>query len=247
MVERGDTVFRPAQVEAQLYVRNAGGLGIGQYKNHVLQAHQRRAREAEKKRHAAIRQQKKDAAARAAQTRGNPDIRGLRLGMTLAEVRALFADQVVEWQPKWKPDRKFQPYSSFDQVIRLADGSKIAATFTSPQNGSVLFVFVYEQYLKNGPSIDKLSADLKAKYGAPDRIRGGYWYYKLVSRAEKETLGALMQFDIRAEGKSRQVSYLRMLINDAGFGDFDKRAAYAARQEAKRREFEAGKSGAVKF
>ena len=43
------------------------------------------------------------------------------------------------------------------------------------------------------------------------------------------------------------VSYLRMLINDAGFGNFDERAAYAARQEAKRREYEAGKSGAVKF
>jgi hypothetical protein len=49
---------------------------------------------------------------------------------------------------------------------------------------------------------------------------------------------------MEAPGK---ISFLRLVVNDAGFGSYDERAAYAAELEAKRKAFEAGKSDKPKF
>ncbi len=169
--------------------------------------------------------------------------------MTLAEVWGLFEDESAEWRPPWSPTRKLPPYAAFTQGIRLNDGARIEATFTSPVNGSVLYVFLYEQHLRDGPSVETLLADLKARYGQPDDIYGSghYWNYNLVSRMQ-DTLGAFMRVHYRTDHEDpRKVAYLRLVINDAGLGRHDERAAAHARREAKRLEFEKGKSDKIKF
>lgn len=245
----GHRIFAPRLASAQYYGRRGEQLSVGSFENQARRAHEEEQRKLEEARKRAAREEKRRRAAEAAPGRGSPDVRGLRLGMTLAELRAHFADEIVEWKPPWKPEKPLPPYSQFEQELQLADGARIAASFTSPVNGSVLFAFSYRQDLRNGPPPAALAADLVQKYGEPDdRGSGGIWWnYDLVSSHPKEVLGAFMKVNYRVDRKSGRVEYLNLVVNDAGFGSYDERAAYSAKVEAERRAFEAGKSEKPKF
>ena len=242
--------YSPLFARASFYGKRGEQLSVGQFENLARRAHEKAEAEAERQRQRQAREDKRRRAAEAAGGRGNPDVRGLRLGMTLAEVRALFEDEIAAWEPPWRPERLPAPFRQFSQNIRLADGAKIEASFTSAVNGSLLYAFVYEQNLRDGIDRAKLTADLEAKYGKPDDYGTGgiYWSYKLVSRKPEETLGAFMKVTIRSfETGPDRIDFLRLVINDAGFGSYDERAAYAAEREEKARQYEANKSRKPKF
>jgi hypothetical protein len=175
--------------------------------------------------------------------------------MRLEQVRRLFADEIVEWKPAWRPERKLSEFSQFNQTILLNDGAKISAKFTSPVNGSQLYSFGYVQNLEDGPSVDQLKADLKAKYGEPDDVdwRGNVWTYHLVSKRPKRVSGAYMRIRYlpHSTGGDATVTYLAIAIVDAGLGYGDESDAYQAKLAAKRAAIKAQqekeKSNRVKF
>lgn len=244
----GHRVFGPRLATARFYGKRGETLSVGGFENQARRAHETEQRALAERRKREAREEKRRRAAAAAPGRGNPDVRGLRLGMTLAEVHAHFADEIADWQPPWKPERPLPPFSQFQQKIKLADGTRISARFTSPVNGSVLFALAYEQDLRDGPPPDELARSLVAKYGEPDdRGTGGIWWsYELVSRVDGR-LGAFMKVHYRVDRASNRVQYLRLVINDHGFGRRDERAAYDAKVEAERRAYEAGKAAKPKF
>lgn len=256
VIDRGDTVFEPKLAEASVDGIDTQAFKILHFENHAAIAHRREVREQEKLREKEADRQKRLRNKAAAEARAMPDVRGLRLGMTLQQVRTLFADEIAEWKPPWKPKRKLHPYAQFSQAIRLEDGAKITAKFTSPVNGSQLYSFGYEQTLRNGPSVDSLKADLKAKYGAPDDVdwRGNVWTYHLVSqRPERVAGGAYMRLRYlphSSEG-SAVVTYFSIGIYDYGLGGDDESDAYQARLaaeiSARKAQQEKEKSDKVKF
>ena len=194
IIDRSRTEFEPLIAEARISNRDAKSLKIRGYKNLALAAHQREVAKQAKLREKEERRLQRLRNKAAAEARGMPDVRGLRLGMTLAQVKALFGDDVAEWDPPLKPERKVNPYRQFTQKLRLRDGAKIDAKFTSSVNGSQLFSFGYEQKLRDGPSVDSLKAELTAKYGEPDKKdwRGNVWTYYLVSQRPKPGVGCLV-------------------------------------------------------
>jgi hypothetical protein len=243
----GHRIFVPRLASGSFY-REGDQVPLANFDNHARQDREEAERKLEEAREREVAEEKKRAAAAAAQTRDSPDIRGIRLGMTLDELHDLFEGEIAEWNPRWDPDRTLPSYRQFEQSIRLADGARVSATFASPVNGSVLFAVAYEQYLRDGPSLEKLVADLEAKYGKPDDTGGGgaWWSYELLSRVE-EVLGAFLKVNFSVERKTKKVDRLRIIINDAGFGSYDEHAATSAEREAKQRAFEANKSDEVKF
>ena len=252
----GELMFEPRQ--AQIWLSDFGGDPSTWSVNvrnlsAAIEAKRLRLEEErlEKAEHEARRQQHK----RAAAMRGMPDVRGIRLGMSLGELHELFEGESESWEPRWLPDRKMPAFTGFTQSFQLEDGAKITAKFTSPVNGSKLFSFGYEQTLRNGPSVDTLKADLKAKYGEPDEVdwRGNVWTYHLVSQRPKRAAGAWMRLRYlpQASDGSAAVTHFSIGINDYGLGDGDESDAYDARlaaaREAEARKTEENKSDKLKF
>jgi hypothetical protein len=256
VIDRGYTVFEPKLAEASVEGIGTQAFKILHFENHAAIAHRREVREQERLSEIEAMRQKRLRNKAAAEARAMPDVRGLRLGMTLQQVRTLFADEIAEWKPPWNPKRKFHPYAQFSQSIRLEDGAKFNATFTSPVNGSELFRFGYEQTLPNGPSVDSLTADLVAKYGEPDEVnwRGNVWTYHLVSqRPERVAAGAFMRLSYLPHGSdgSAAVTHFSIGIYDYGLGGGDESDAYQARlaaeSAARKAQQEKEKSDKVKF
>ena len=181
------------------------------------------------------------------------DVRGVRLWMTIEEVRAALGSEIESWDAGPTPVPAEAPYDRRSARAKLADGATFECEFTSAQSGSRLYVFVYEQNLRDGPTQEALLADLQKKYGPPDEAKdtGAYWAtYDLPSAAEPieayGPLGAFIAIHFRRDGGGR-VDYLRLVFNDASLGQHDERAVFEARQAAAREEFEKSQSGKAKF
>ena len=263
--DNGRWEFQPQIASASFYGERGVEVRFGQFQNHFRYLQARAAEEAERRRQEARFREQLQRSRDAAKTRGQPDVRGLRLGMTLAEVRALFEAELKEWEPPWQADRVLPPFRQFKQEFRLTDGALFRASFTSPVHGSVLYEFAYEQIFQAPIPGAELEADLRAKYGEPDKIHGGgaYWHYELESRRPDEALGALLKVHLTRDvavyetgdgkvrrvggGSSDGVSELRLVLSDGGLGSYDLRGAYGASVEAKRQAYEASKSERPKF
>ncbi len=244
----GHRIFAPQHATGSFYGKRGETLTVSNFENHARRAHEKEQRELARQQEREERQQKRKLAAQAAKTRGNPDIRGARLGMTLPELHTHFEREISTWDPPWDPGQSLPPFRQFVQSIHLTDGGRFSASFTSPVNHSVVFALVYEQDLRDGPTPTQLIADLEEKYGKPDETGSGgiWWSYQLVSHVE-ERLGAFMKVHFRVDKHTNKVEFLRLTINDAGFGSYDERAAYAAKRQADQRAFEARKSEKPKF
>ena len=244
----GHRIFVPQLATGNFYGKSGETLTVGNFVNHAKQANEEEQRKLAREHEKEERQQKKLQAATAAKTRGTPDIRGIRLGVTLPELHAHLKDESTEWKPRWDPRKPLPPFRQFEQSIRLTDGARVTTHFTSPVHNSVLYAIVYEQDLRAGPEKAKLVADLETKYGEPDDTGAGgiWWSYQLVSRVD-EGLGAFMKIHFRTDRQTNKVEYLRLIVNDAGFGSYDERAAFAAERQAKQEAYEAGKSDKPKF
>jgi hypothetical protein len=187
--------------------------------------------------------------AKAAATRTDFMVRGLRLGMTLPELEGKLGTEVVEIQPQRKPDWKAPAYYAYEETLRLTDGSKFTVAFSSPVTGSVSGMVMYEQTLRDGPLPEKLMADLTARYGPPDeRGASGWWLtWHLKSRVPvADNRGSFLKVHFRT-GSDGKVDYFRAVLNDYKFMMMDEQKAAEARREADRREVDRRKSDGVKF
>ena len=245
----GHRIFVPRLATGTYYGKRGETLSISNFHNHALKRHEEEQRKQAEEREKEKRRLAQLKAAAAAKTRGNPDIRGIRLGMTMLEVRDHLEDEIAEWKPPWTANRPLLPFAQTTRTILLSDGAQFTAHFTSPVNGSVLYAIAYEQNLRDGPPKEQLMGDLEAKYGKPDNYGVGkiWWDYKLVSRKKKEVMGAFMKVHFRYDKVTNKVEYLRLIINDAGFGSYDERAAYEAKLKAEQEAYEASKSDKPKF
>ncbi len=245
----GHRIFVPQHATGTYYGKRGENLSISNFENHARERHEEEQRKQAKEREREQRRLAKLKAAAAAKTRGNPDIRGVQLGMTISELRDHLNDEIAEWKPSWTANRPLPPFSQATRTILLNDGAQFTAYFTSPVNGSVLHAMAYEQNLRDGPPKNQLMAELEAKYGKPDNYGVGkiWWEYKLVSRKPKEVMGAFMKIHFRYDKVTNKVEYLRLIVNDAGFGSYDERAAYEAKLKAEQEAYEASKSNKPKF
>lgn len=208
---------------------------------------QAEARAAETERRDRERAEREAALARGrekARGRKHFDVRGIRLWMQFEEVQAALDGAGARWQSEPTPAPAEAPYHRRSARAELGDGAALRCDFTSAVSGSRLYVVVYEQNLRDGPTPADLLADLEAKYGPPDEAKdtGAYWAtYYLESAAEPiqayGPLGAFFKVHFRRDREGR-VEFLRLVFNDASLDTHDERAIYAARQDAKRREFE---------
>jgi hypothetical protein len=192
---------------------------------------------------------KQAAWAKAAETRTDFMVRGLRLGMTLPELESKLGSEIVEIRPERKPDWRAPAYAAYTETLRLSDGAKFTVAFSSPVTGSVGGMVMYEQTLRDGPMPDKLMAELTARYGAPDeRGASGWWLtWHLKSHVPvPDNLGSFLKIHFRT-GQDGKVDYFRAVLNDYKFMMQDEQNAAGARREADRREYERRKSVAVKF
>ncbi len=197
----------------------------------------------------AARAAKQAAWAKAAESRADFVVRGLRLGMTLPELESKLGPEIAEISPQRKSDWRAPAYSAYQETLRLTDGSKFTVAFSSPVTGSVGGMIMYEQTLRDGPLPDKLMADLTARYGAPDeRGASGWWLtWHLKSRIPvPDNLGSFLKIHFRT-GQDGKVDYFRAVLNDYKFMMMDEQKAADARREADRRESDRRKSDAVKF
>ena len=248
----GALKFEPRQAEITLYdlgrdpstwsvsVRNLSA---------AIEAERRRLEEA--RREAAEREAHRLKEERAAAMRGTLDIRGVKLGMTLAQVHALFEGDIESWAPKWDANRVMPAFSGFEQTFQLRDKATFEGSFTSGQHDSQLFAFGYSQTLRQGPTPEALRADLEAKYGAPSQThsQGTRLTWFLPSKRGDPT-GAALKASFKV-GRDGLVSYLGLGISDWELGHYDEQAAYNARLEAERQaalqKEEDNKSNKVKF
>ena len=187
--------------------------------------------------------------AKAAATRTDFMVRGLRLGMTLPELEGKLGAEIVEIQPKRRTDWKPPAFYPYEETLRLSDGSKVTVAFSSPVTGGLGGMIMYEQTLRDGPPPEKLMADLTGRYGEPDeRGASGWWLtWHLKSTAPvTDGRGSFLKVHFRT-GTDGKVDYFRAVLNDYKFMQLDEQKAFAARREADRREAETRKSDAVKF
>jgi hypothetical protein len=187
--------------------------------------------------------------AKAAEARTDFTVRGLRLGMTLPELENKLGSEVVEIRPGRKPDWKPPAYSAYEETLRLSDGAKFTVAFSSPVTGGAGGMIMYEQTLRDGPTPEKLLADLTARYGPPDeRGASGWWLtWHLKSRVPvPDNLGSFLKIHFRT-GPDGKVDYFRAVLNDYKFMMMDEQKAAEARRDADRREADRRKSEAVKF
>lgn len=244
----GHRIFVPQLATGSFYGKKGETFTASNFVNHAKRENEKAQRALTRQQQRQEREKKKRQAAAAAKTRGTPDIRGIRLDMTLAELHAHLEDEIAAVKPPWNPGKPLPEFRQFEQTIHLTDGSRLSASFTSPGNGSVLYAMVYEQDLRTGPKRATLITDLETKYGQPDdKGTGGIWWsYQLVSRVN-EGLGAFMKIHYRMDRETDKVEYLRLIVNDAGFGSYDKHTAYDAKRQAKQEAFEASKSDKPTF
>jgi len=176
-------------------------------------------------------------------------VRGLRLGMTLPELESKLGSEIAEIQPARKPDWKAPAYSAYEGTLRLSDGSKLTAAFSSPVTGGVAVMIMSEQTLRDGPLPEKLMGDLTARYGQPDeRGASGWWltWHLKSSAPVADGRGSFLKVHFRS-GADGKVDYFRAVLNDYKFLYMDEQKAAEARREASRREADGRKSDAVKF
>jgi hypothetical protein len=169
--------------------------------------------------------------------------------MTLPELEGKLGTEVVEVRPERKPGWKAPAFYPYEETLRLADGAKLTVTFSSPVSGSLGGMIMSEQTLRDGPSPEKLLADLTARYGAPDeRGASGWWLtWHLRSRAPSpDGLGSFLKIHFRS-GADGKVEYFSAVLNDYKFMLEDEQNAVEARRTAERREYDRQKSDTVKF
>ena len=221
----------------------------GNFENHAARAAAAQARNAAAARKKAERAAARRKAAEAAATRGNPDVRGLRIGMTRAEVLAHFSGQIAQADPPASGRPRQSDYTQPRLRLTLTDGSAISVSFTSKFGGEKLTALRYEQNLRGGPDEQTIKSELEAKYGKPDTYGSGgnWWQYQLLSAAGDGPVGAFMKVHYRVDKTSDAVTYLRLTMNDTGLARLDKRAAAAAARSAKRKLHEKSKSQTARF
>lgn len=195
------------------------------------------------------------ASAATAQPFRDPDIRGLKLGVKLDDVRGLFQGEIAEWKQDWRPEDADDPLYRRGLELRLADRASVKLQFTSLINGRQAQVIVYEQLFRAGagPRWIELKAQLEAKYGMPDRVifRDGstaYWStYDLTSQAIGP-LGAFLKAHFAFNRETGRVETFRLVLNDAALGTQDERQVAEARRENARQTHERRQSsGPAKF
>jgi hypothetical protein len=186
---------------------------------------------------------------KAAEARTDFTVRGVRLGTTLPELESKLGSEIAEIRPERKPGWKPPAYYTYEETLRLTDGSKLTAAFSSPVSGSLGGMIMYEQTLRDGPTPEKLLADLTTRYGAPDeRGASGWWLtWHLTSRVPvADHLGSFLKVHFRT-GPDGKVDYFRAVLNDYKFMMQDEQNAAEARRAAHRRDSERQKSDSVKF
>jgi hypothetical protein len=152
---------------------------------------------------------------KAAEARTDFTVRGVGLGMTLPELERKLGAEVVEVRPERKAGWKPPAYSAYEETLRLADGSKLTAGFSSPVNGSLGGVIMYEQTLRDGPTPEKLLSDLTARYGTPDeRGASGWWPHPRRGQSRIVSEGPFPHGS-RREGRVLQGGPERLQIHDA--------------------------------
>jgi hypothetical protein len=247
--ERGATTYTPRLAEVQLYgleqAQESWSISI---KNHAREAHARREHEAEQQRKKLEREQKQAREVAAAMTRGMPNIRGFKLGLTFDQFRAAIGADAKTWEPKLKDDFKLPAYNSFQQKVTLNDGTSFVGTFSSAQNGSQMIVLSYEQHLRDGPDAAELRQQLYTKYGQPDDEAGGNTWltWWLRSAADGEPKGALLRGRIETD-QAKRANTLRLTIADNNLARRDEMQGAQARRQAERDAFEQKKSDKPKF
>jgi hypothetical protein len=245
------TKFEPLLASATVSSRPGKEMNLYSYQNPDARAAKQSRRDRE--RAAARERGEKNAPLRG---RG-PDVRGLRLGMSVEQVWSRLQDDVADWEGRRQTPGEEEPYLRPVVKIRLKDGARIKAEFTSRVSGSQLFVFVYEQHYREGVSPAEVIRKLEQKYGKHDgvdrRESGTYWgSYDLVSAIEPGnkafgTHGAFFSTHVRANHNTGTAEMLRIAFKDATLGEHDEAAVYQARQEEARRRFEKSKTDEVKF
>ncbi len=251
LAEVSETKFEPLLASATVSSRPGKEMKLYSYQNPEARAAKQSRRDQE--RAAARERGEKNAPLRG---RG-PDVRGLRLGMSVEQVWSLLHDDVAEWEGRRQTPGEEEPYLRPAVKIRLKDGARITAEFTSRVSGSQLFVFVYEQHYREGVSPADVIRKLEQRYGKPDgvdrRESGTYWgSYDLVSAIEPRNKafgshGAFFRTHVRANHNTGMAEMLRIAFNDATLGEHDEVAVYQARKEEARRRFEESKTDEVKF
>lgn len=197
----------------------------------------------------AERAEKEAAWARAALDRKEFAVRGVRLGMTMAELEAALRADTVEIRPERKDGWKLPEFGPYTQTLRLADGSSVSATFSSPVTGSLAGAIGYEQTLRDGPTLERLVASLVERYGVADETHAqGTWLtWHLRSRvSSRNDLGAMLRAVVNLDA-SRQVTRYTLTLSDYTFLRDDESRAFEARRAAAARERDARKSDGVKF
>jgi hypothetical protein len=192
---------------------------------------------------------KKAEQARRTATRDQFEIRGLSLGLTLAEAEARLQSEISGVHPERKADWQAPAYGTYQETVRLTDGARFSLTFSSPVSGGLGGVVMYEQNLWEGPTPEKLLQDLTTKYGPPDeRASSGWWLtWHLRSRASTEDgMGAFLKIHLRA-GTDGRVEYFRAVLNDYKFLERDEHLAAEARRDEAQREYERSRSTLIKF
>jgi hypothetical protein len=251
--EDGRLAFTPLQ--ARLSVADLGEpVAAWRIDMHDLdtEVEERRQRLEQERREKAERQAQKERNEREAAARGAPEIRGMRLGMSLAELHALFQDEIETWEPPWDPARKMPRYALFKQTCQLTDKANIVAEFSSAQTGSLLMGMDYSQTLRDGPSVAELKKNVEDKYGQAHETHGAgmYWNWVIPSVREGE-VGAKMAARFKADRHTGLVGFFSIGFSDWGFARHDESLAHDTKMADKRKaaqaKEEANKSNQVKF
>jgi len=190
------------------------------------------------------------ATAATAQRFRDPDVRGLKLGVKLDDVRSLFQGEVAEWKQDWRPEDANDPLLRRGLEIRLADRAAVKLQFTSLINGRQAQVIMYEQIFREGagPDWQALKTQIEGKYGAPDKVifRDGSTAYRSTYDLTSQAIGPLgaflkVYFDFDRE--TGRVQTFRLVLNDASLGSQDERQVAEARRENARRAYEGRQTG----
>lgn len=244
------TRFTPEMAVAQVLGGAGGEVQFYSYQNPEASAAEQR-RKAEQREAARKREQEMGP------LRGKPDVRGIRLGMRIEEVRELLQGEVAEWEGPRETPGEDRRYLRPILKIRFRDGAMMKAQFCSRVNGSQLFLISYEQYYREGVPYREVIDMLEKKYGKPDDLRklssGAQWAtYGLVSAIKPPRTaygpgGAFFKTSVTPIRETRFTEKLTIVFNDATLGDHDEVAIHEDQQDAARRKFEDSKSDKVNF
>ncbi|MFH1336736.1 MAG: hypothetical protein ABII96_09490 [Candidatus Zixiibacteriota bacterium] len=249
-IDNNQTVFEPLMAIAQVAKVSSGEMQFYHYQNPEAKAAEQR-RKAKQREEARRREQEMGP------LRGRPDVRGVRLGMRVEEVWEVLQGEIAELEGARETPGEDRRYFRPLLNIRLQDGARIKAEFTSRVSGSQLFLIVYEQYYREGVTCKEVAQKLETKYGKPDdldrRPSGAQWAtYGLVSAMTPPDTafgpgGAFFKTSITPRYKTAFAEKLNIVFNDATLGYHDEAAIHEDRRDAARRKFEESKSDKVKF